>query len=104
MPKKLLIGFAPLVLAAVVAVPAAQAVPPIIRFPKVFRNGVKLTSARQPAIAFGNFTLHNSTLGDLTCQNMVAGSIYNETTEGTEKGFENTTGYGTFNCVAQIPC
>jgi hypothetical protein len=104
MRRKLLIGVAPLVVAAVVAVPAAQAVPEIKRFPKIFRNGVKGRLTREPAIAVGTFTLNSAVLGDLKCENMVAGVTYNETTEGTEKGFDNTTGYTTFNCLAAAPC
>jgi hypothetical protein len=105
MRRKLLIGFAPLAVAAVVAVPAAQAaVPPIKRFPKVFRNGGKLNAIRRPAIAVGAITLHNGVLGNLKCQNMVPAVTYNETTEGTEKGFSNTVGYSTFDCEAQAPC
>jgi hypothetical protein len=79
-------------------------VPPIKRFPKVFDNGVKANTVRKPAIAVGTFTLNNGVLGRLECQNMVAGVTFNETTEGTEKGFDNPSGYGTFNCVAQNPC
>jgi hypothetical protein len=105
MRRKLLIGFAALALAAVVAVPVAQAaVPPIKRFPKFFTNGVKENSARKPAITVGAIRLHNGILGDLECQNMFAGVTYNENTEGTEKGLTTTTGYGTFNCVAAAPC
>jgi hypothetical protein len=107
MRKKLLIGFAVLAALAVVAPAASQAGTkefPIKRFPKVFRNGVKLNTIRRPAIAVGGITLHNGVLGDLKCENMVAGVTYNETTEGTEKGFTNTVGYSTFNCVAQAPC
>jgi hypothetical protein len=108
MRKKLLIGFAALAAVAVVAPAAGQAFGtsnfPIKRFPKVFRNGVKLNTIRRPAEAVGGITLHNGVLGNLTCQNIFAGVTYNETTEGTEKGFDNTTGYTTFNCEGQAPC
>lgn len=104
MRKKLLIGFALLTVSAVLAPAVQAAVPETKAFPKVFINGRKLTTVREPAIAFGGITLHNTTLGDLTCENMVAGVAFNEKTEGTEKGFENTTGYTTFNCKAAVPC
>jgi hypothetical protein len=106
MPRKLLIGVAALAVAAVVAVPVAQAaVPPIKRFPHVFKNGVKVPAGtKASAISVGPITLHNGVLGELKCENMVPGVAYNETTEGTEKGFLNPSGYSTFNCVAQAPC
>jgi hypothetical protein len=34
----------------------------------------------------------------------VAGVTYNETTEGTEKGLENTTSFMTYECKAGAPC
>jgi hypothetical protein len=106
MRKKLLVGFAPMLLVVAIVVPTVTeaAVPPIKAFPKVFRNGTKLGTTREPAIAFGEITLHNGTLGNLTCNNVVTGVTYNETTEGTEKGFQNSTGYTTFNCVAEVKC
>jgi hypothetical protein len=108
MQRKLLIGFAALAVAAVVALPVAQAtVPPIKRFPKIFRNGVKLGLKNEPVIAVGELTLLNSVIGGLTCQSELAGVARNETTEGTEKGLVNTTGYGTFKCLAApsgAPC
>jgi hypothetical protein len=104
MRRKLLIGFAPLAVAAVVAVPVAQALPEIKRFPKIFRNGAKLGLKNEPAISVGQITLKNGVVGPLTCQDMVAGVARNETTEGTEKGLFNATGYGTFNCIAGAPC
>jgi hypothetical protein len=99
---------ATLAVAAMIAVPAAgQALGtkefPVKRFPKVFRNGVKL-SVREPAEAVGSIKLHNGLLGDFTCQSIFTGVTYNETTEGTEKGFLNTTGYSTSGCEAQVPC
>jgi hypothetical protein len=105
MRKKLLILLAPLALTGLFAVPSTQAaVPPIKAFPKVFINGIKATSTRRPAIAFGNITLHNGTLGNLTCNNVVTAQTYNEATEGTEKGFQNTIGYTTFECKAENTC
>jgi hypothetical protein len=35
---------------------------------------------------------------------MAAGQTYNETTEGTEKGFQNWTGWATFGCKSQAEC
>jgi hypothetical protein len=106
---RVVIRAATLAVAAMIAVPAAgQALGtkefPIKAFPKFFSNGVKENLARKPVIAEGTITLHNGVLGDLKCENMFAGITYNETTEGTEKGFDSTTGYSTFNCKASIPC
>jgi hypothetical protein len=90
---------------AVVAVPAAQAaVPPIKTFPKFFSNGLKIGLAPKSSIAFGTSTLHNGLIGDLECNNVFTGRAHNETTEGTEKGILNTTGYMTFECKAERPC
>jgi hypothetical protein len=96
-------------IAVAVVVPAAgQALGtkefPIKFFPKVFSNGVKATTTRKPVIAVGELTLQNPVLGNLKCANVFAGVTYNEATEGTEKGFDSTTGYSTFNCKASIPC
>jgi hypothetical protein len=109
MRKKLLIGFAVLASVAVIAPVAVQAAGtsnfPIKRFPHIFKNGVKVAlGTKLNAIAVGEIILHNGVLGNLNCQNMVAGQTFNEVTEGTEKGFANSTGYSTFNCVAQAPC
>jgi hypothetical protein len=106
MRKKLQIGLSALVVAAVVAVPAAQAaVPPIKAFPKFFINGKKLTTVREPAIGFGaTITLENNVLGAMQCSAVAAGVTYNETTEGTEKGLENTTGFMTYKCLTAAPC
>jgi hypothetical protein len=104
MRKKLLIGFAALAVGAVVAVPAAQAVPPIKAFPKFFVNGLKAKETRKPTIAFGTITLHNGLIGNLACNNVMAGAASNATTEGTEKGFLNTIGYTTYECKAEQTC
>jgi hypothetical protein len=107
---RVVIRAATLAVAAMIAVPAAgQALGtkefPIKAFPKFFRNGQKLGTKREPAEAVGAITLHNGIQGDLKCQNIFAGVTFNETTEGTEKGFLNTTGYSTFGCEApQLPC
>jgi hypothetical protein len=105
MRQKLLIGFAALAVGAVIAVPATQAaVPPIKAFPKVFFNGIKATKTPRPGEAFGRLTLHAATLGNLTCNSAVFDRTYNETTEGTEKGIENTTHFTTFECEAENKC
>jgi hypothetical protein len=80
--------------------------PPIKRFPKVFFNGVKAQGMQtpHPDIAVGVITLHNSQLGTLQCHNAVAGVVYNEFTEGTEKGFQNSTGYTTYACTSGAEC
>jgi hypothetical protein len=104
MRKKGLMLVALVTVASIVAVPAAQALPEIKAFPKVFRNGTKLTKTHEPTVAFGAITLENPTLKNLTCQNVVTGTSWNEVTEGTEKGLENTTGYTTFECKAETTC
>jgi hypothetical protein len=105
MTKKLLVGLGPLAVAAALAVPAAQAaLPPIKAFPKVFINGVKATKTPRPAIVAGHILLHNGTIGNLECNNVTTGNTFNETTEGTEKGFLDSTGYTTFECTAGAPC
>jgi hypothetical protein len=55
-------------------------------------------------IAVGEIAVHNGQLGNLSCQSMAAGQTYNETTEGTEKGFQNWTGWATFGCKSQAEC
>jgi hypothetical protein len=70
-----------------------------------FINGKLAAAKHEPVITFGTITLENKTLGNLTCQSVVAGNAWNETTEGFERGFENTTGYTTFECEATAaPC
>jgi hypothetical protein len=96
---RLVVCGATLALASMIAVPATQAaVPPIKAFPKFFINGTKLTSTHRPIVFFGTVMLQNSTLGNITCNTEFTGAAYNETTEGTEKGLENTLGYTTFEC------
>jgi hypothetical protein len=104
MRQKLLIGFATLAVGALVAVPAAQAVPPIKAFPKFFVNGLKVKETHKPTIAFGKITLHNALLSNLECNNVVTGAAFNATTEGTEKGLLNTSGYMTYECKAEQTC
>jgi hypothetical protein len=95
MPKKLLLGLA-LALAALGAIPVvAQAI-----VPRVFSNGRLLTTKHESAFAFGPITLTNAILPPLKCQNFSAGQTWNEVVNGTERGFLQTTGYGTWECLA----
>jgi hypothetical protein len=94
-------------MAAVFAAPVvaqAETVPPIKRFPKDFKNETKITKAKESTITFGAITLENPTLEKLTCQTILTGLEWNETTEGTEKGLLSTTDYETFECKAGAPC
>jgi hypothetical protein len=101
MPKKLMLVLAPvLVVAALAATAVAQANLP----PRVFINGVKATTKHEPGFAFGKITLKNATLKELTCENFSASTSWNEVKEGTERGFGETTGYGTWDCEAQAKC
>jgi hypothetical protein len=96
---------AALAVAAMIAVPAAQAaVPPIKAFSKVFINGQKAGKTAHPAILSGVISLEPYPIGFVTCNTVVAGQAFNETTEGTEKGFLNTVGYSTYECKAEAPC
>jgi hypothetical protein len=88
-----------------IAVPAAQAaLPPIKAFPKVFFNGTKATAVHKPAIISGSITLENTIIGAMSCNSAWTGQAFNETTEGTEKGFLNTVGYMTYGCEAGNKC
>jgi hypothetical protein len=79
--------------------------PPEIKFfPKEWKNGKKLTTVKAPTITFGAITLENPTLEKLTCQTILTGLEWNETTEGTEKGLSSTTDYMTFECKAGASC
>jgi hypothetical protein len=98
---RVIIRVAALAAAATIAVPAAQAgVPPTKSFPKVFFNSVKAgpAASAHPVIAVGRITLNNSQLIALSCENAVASVVYNEFTEGTEKGFQKSNGYTTYAC------
>jgi hypothetical protein len=100
MRKKLLVGLGPLAVAVMVAVSAAQgAVPPIKAFPKFFINGRGIAvNVHKPVIVAGTITLHNFLFGNLTCNSVATDQAFNETTEGTEKGFLNTVGYMSYEC------
>jgi hypothetical protein len=100
MPKKLLVGFAPvLAVAALVAMPVlSQAAP------RVFINGKKAGTKHEPGFAFGPITLKNGVLPELKCENFAAANSWNEVKEGTERGFEETVGYATWNCKSGLPC
>jgi hypothetical protein len=91
--------------AAMITVPAAHAaLPPIKAFPKVFVNGIKVTKTPKPVIASGGITLENTIIGAMACNSATTGQAFNETTEGTEKGFLDSTGYMTFECQAANSC
>jgi hypothetical protein len=105
MTKKLLIGFAALVVGAVVAAPTAQAAaPPAQAFATVFFNGQKLTTAPRPVMSFGRIQLENKTIGAIACDTVQTTRAFNEITEGVEKGFLDSTGYMTFLCEAATQC
>src|SRR5271167_1849213 len=97
MPKKLLVGLAAIAALAVMAA-AAQAAP------KVFINGKAAETKHEPGIAYGQIELKNAELKTITCKNFAAGSSWNEVKEGTERGFQNTVGYSTWECKAALPC
>ena len=83
MKKKLLIGFAPLLVTAAFAVMpvAAQAVP------HVYKNGTIQKEAKPlPTIAWGTLHLKNTTLGEVTCKNLFAGNVENPTGGGAAVG------------------
>jgi hypothetical protein len=98
--RKFLPGLAPvLAVAALVAIPTeAQAI-----VPRVFSNGVKLGTTHVNAFAFGRITLRSGYLENLECENFSAGQTWNEVVNGTERGFLQTTGYGTWDCAASNP-
>jgi hypothetical protein len=54
--------------------------------------------SREPAVTVDEITLHNKQLSPVACHNAVSSVTYNEFTEGTEKGFQNSTGYTTYAC------
>jgi hypothetical protein len=100
--KRHLVGLAPvLALASLLALPVlAQAAP----LPKFFVNGVKAGATHVPVLAFGEIKLEQKVLGNLQCQDLAAGSIWNEVSGGTEKGLESTEGFTTYNCVSEAKC
>jgi hypothetical protein len=105
MRKKLLVGLGPLAVAAMIAVSAAQAaVPETKRFPKFFVNGVRETVAHKHAIVAGAISLEVYPIGFITCNTVMTGQAFNQTTEGTEKGFLSTVGYMTYECMTESTC
>lgn len=101
MSKKLLIGFVPaLAVCAVLAVPAVVQA----NWPHFYINGVKAGKTKIPIFNFGTVTLENFEVGKLHCQNLLAGNVWNEESEKTEKGLGNTEGYTTYNCVGEPAC
>jgi hypothetical protein len=92
-------------LAVVLGVVAFAAMPTVAQaHPKFFINGKKAGSAHEPIIGYGAVVLENTVIGKLVCQNLASGNVWNETTEGTEKGLANTEGYTTYNCTAEPEC
>lgn len=96
MPRKLLIGFAPILATAafVAASATAQATP------QFYINGVKAGTKHEQIVNYGGITLENAILGKIKCQNLAAGNIWNE----SEKGFANTEGYTTYGCTSEPTC
>jgi hypothetical protein len=100
MPKKLLVGLAPvLAVGALLAMPALSGANP-----HVFINGKKAGTKHELGFAFGVITLKNAALAELKCENFSADNAWNEVKEGTERGFEETVGYGTWECKSAAPC
>jgi hypothetical protein len=98
MSRKLLAGLAAgLVALALIVMPADAA-------PRWFVNGKLAGTQPEPGVTFGKITLHNATLKNLECGNFVATTTWNEVVGGTERGFENTVGYSTWQCKAELPC
>src|SRR5262249_44628743 len=89
------------VMGIMIAYVASAAAPP---FPKFYQNGAKLGIAHEPFLLYGAITQENATLGKITCQTVIAGKVWNETTEGTEKGLASIPGFSTENCKAETPC
>jgi hypothetical protein len=69
--------------------------------PKFFENGVKLTTVKQGLVNYGQIELQNATLGNIKCENLASGFIWNE----SEKALFIEEGYTTYDCVATpTPC
>lgn len=102
MSNRLKLGLASaLAVGALVVVPVVTQATPL---PKFLVNGVKAGKTKVSIFNFGSVSLENSEVGKLKCSNLLAGNIWNETTEGTEKGLGNTEGYTTYNCVGEPAC
>jgi hypothetical protein len=68
-----------------------------------FINDTSLTTTRRPILSFGAITLHDSA-ATVTCQTVQTEQVFNETTEGAERGFLNTLGYSTYECQSEVKC
>lgn len=102
MSKKLVVGLASVLAAGALAVvPVVSQAAPL---PKFFINGTKAGKAHVPVLAFGEILLEQKVIGNLRCQNLGSGEVWNEVSGGTEKGFETTTGYTTYNCKSTAGC
>jgi hypothetical protein len=99
MVKKHLAGLLP-----ALAVVALAVLPAIAQAHNIKINGKKIGTTKEPVLSYGELELKNKTLHNFKCQNFVAGDAWNETTEGTEKAFEETVGFTTYNCAAEISC
>jgi hypothetical protein len=64
-------------------------------------NGKAVTSKHQLGLSFGRIELHNGVLGNLECKTFISSQVWNE---GTERGVEETNGYGTSKCASALPC
>lgn len=99
-PRKVLLR-----VALVLGVASALAMPAVAQAsPKFFVNGVKVGTAKTGLINYGEIELKNAVLGNIKCQNLASGFIWNEQTEGTEKGVFITEGYTTYGCEAKPEC
>jgi hypothetical protein len=98
--RKFLPGLAPvLAMAALGAIPVvAQAI-----VPRWVINGVSATNKHEQGFSMGHVTLHNGILENLRCGWFTGDSFWNEVKEGTERGFEETTGYVTWECESTTP-
>ena len=98
MSRKLLTGLAAVLVVSVLVVMPAEAAP------RWFTDGQVAGPEPEPGISFGKIELTNSELKAITCENVVASTAWNAVKEGTERGFQNTVGYGTWGCKAELPC
>jgi hypothetical protein len=105
MRKKFLIGFAPLLAIAALAMTpvAAQAVPHYYVNGAIVKAGTAFTKT---SIAWGNITLKgtkgNITGGHITCHNAAAGTLFNPTGGGAGEGL--TSQFAPFACEQELIC
>jgi hypothetical protein len=87
-------------LAPVLAIAALLAMPVVTQaaVPRWFINGGLATTRHEPVFFLGETKIHNAILENFACENFVASTLWNEVEEGTERGFEETVGYGTWEC------